>query len=81
MKLSEYLSKNRIKNQDFAALIDCRPCDVTKYKKGLNKPTLMTLAKISKFTNGEVGLYDFFSEKEINQLREKFLNETQKAKK
>jgi hypothetical protein len=61
MKLSKYLSDNRIDQQDFAKSIRVRPPSVSRYVKGERIPRREIARRIAKATLGMVTISDFYA--------------------
>jgi transcriptional regulator with XRE-family HTH domain len=52
--LSDYLKRNEIRDEDFAAKIGKDRTTINRWKKGRGSPSLIDAAKIEAETNGEV---------------------------
>lgn len=63
MKLSSYLSRNKISAADFAQKIGVEPVTVYRWAMGVRFP-LHHLAKIEKATGGAVTANDFARDRE-----------------
>lgn len=62
MKLSEWLKKNEMKQQELAEKIGAYQPDISDLAHGRRTPTLATIQKIHDATRGEVSFADFAPE-------------------
>ena len=64
MKLSVYLRRRRLKNADFAEIVNVTPEAVRLWLKGTRVPNQNTMRRIVEATDGRVRPNDFFSASE-----------------
>lgn len=62
MKLSDYLSVNKISDADFAALIGVNRSTVSRLRRTGQCPSRQTVAAIARVTGGKVTADDFWLE-------------------
>jgi hypothetical protein len=60
MRLSEYLKKHKIEQQDFAQTIKTNAANVSRYVARLRMPRPLIAMRIVKATGGEVTLQDIY---------------------
>jgi transcriptional regulator with XRE-family HTH domain len=61
MKLSEYLAKHKIEQQDFAKSIRVKAATVSRYVTGERIPRREIERRIAKVTGGAVTISDFYA--------------------
>lgn len=60
MRLSDYLTKHKLSEDQFAELIGVNRSTVNRLKRTNQKPSEQTLAAIVRVTNGKVTANDFW---------------------
>lgn len=62
MKLQDWLDREGITDMEFARRIGVSKGTISRIRRGLNTPSLDTLAKICDFTKNEVSINDFLGD-------------------
>lgn len=60
MTLIEYLTDQQIRPSAFAAVLGVPPSTVHRWLHGIRRPTIGSLIKIEKATDGKIKVSDFF---------------------
>lgn len=59
MELKTYMARRKLRDEHLAETIDVSRVSVSRYRRGLNLPSLAVMARIQVATDGEVTFYDW----------------------
>lgn len=61
MTLADWIKERDLTDEKMAKLVGVSRATISRLKRGINKPTIQTLVRITEVTNGAVSGKDFLS--------------------
>lgn len=67
-KFDAYLAANNISTEEAAEALDCSKFAISVWRNGRRRPDPFSIARISVWTEGEIGLWDWLTSTELAKL-------------